>query len=205
MNKTSLVIYSIIILSLGLSNIVCGSIFGANGLALAQMNETKSDAMSDDNTNTEGNTISTTNTYRTFSAVGAISSLNFDNNSVSDIAIAKKVVLSGHWSLYVNNGTLSFFEVDFTAAPADGGVSHTHQIVNFMYTGTKPIQLTSNGSTSIVGIADVKINGVNLWNGVKSTVLISKGSTITIILDDMATHHHFTRQPIYGIVERLMF
>jgi hypothetical protein len=193
MNKTLLVIYSIILVAFGVPNI-----------ALAQMNKTHSAAISDD-IHTMSSITTTTTTYPTFSAIGTISSLNFDNNSILDIVTAKKVILSGHWSLYVNNGSLSFFETDFIAAPADGGVSHTHQLVNLVSNDPKPIQLTSNGSTSIIGTVDVKINGVNIWNGVKVTIVIAKGSSVSITLNDMDTAHHFMRQPIYGIVNRLMF
>lgn len=142
----------------------------------------------------------------TFSAMGTISSLNFVNNSLPDIATAKKVVLSGYWSLHVNNGRLAFFEADFVAAPVDGNISHTHQITNFIpNNNTKPIQLNADGSTAISGTVDVRINGINIWDGVNATILISKGSTITISLDDAMTEHHFGSQPIYGIVNRLMF
>jgi hypothetical protein len=142
----------------------------------------------------------------TFSAMGTISSLNFVSNSIPDIATVKKIVLSGYWSLHVNNGMLSFFEADFVAAPVDGNISHTHQITNFIpNNNTKPIHLTADGSTAISGTVDVRLNGISIWNGVNATIFISKGSTITISLDDVMTEHHFGRQPIYGIVNRLMF
>jgi archaellum component FlaF (FlaF/FlaG flagellin family) len=159
---------------------------------------------------TTTNTVTTTNTtttFLTFSAMGTISSLNFYNNVIpQDIAAAKKIVLSGYWNLHVNNGKLSFFEADFVAAPDDGSTSHTHQLTNFISSNnTKPIQITGNGSTVISGAIDVRINGINIWNDVKVTIFIFKGSTITITLDDIETEHHFTRQPIYGIVDRLAF
>ncbi len=148
---------------------------------------------------------SLTNVYPNFSAVGRISSLNFYNNSLADIAAADKVVLSGDWSINVNNGSISFFEADFIAAPSDGSVSHTHELVNLIVEGGHPIQIMSNGNASIVGMIDIKLNGISLWNAVKTTILISKGSTVTIMLNDLDTHHHFMKQPIYGIVDRLMY
>lgn len=148
---------------------------------------------------------SLTNVYPNFSAVGRISSLNFYNNSLPDIAAAEKVVLSGDWSINVNNGSISFFEADFIAAPSDESVSHTHELVNLIVEGGHPIQILSNGNASIVGTMDIKLNGISLWNAVKTTILISKGSTLTIILNDLDTHHHFMKQPVYGIVDRLMY
>jgi len=141
----------------------------------------------------------------TFWAVGSISSLNFYSNNISNIAMSKKVILSGDWSINVNNGSVKFFEADFVAAPMDGEVGHTHQLTNLVVQNLKPIQLSSNGSTSILGTTDVRLNGINYWNDVKTRILISRGSTITIILDDIKTQHHFMRQPIYGIVDRLMY
>jgi hypothetical protein len=144
-------------------------------------------------------------TYGTFSAVGRISSLIFDNNTVMDISSARKVILTGDWSINVNNGNVSFFEADFVAAPADGSVSHMHELVNLLVKDAQPILITSNGNASIVGTIDVKLNGISFWNDVKTTILISKGSTISISLNDEATHHHFMKQPIYGMVDRLSY
>jgi hypothetical protein len=183
----------ILIISLVLS-VIGNNVCNFNQIIYAQTKKTET---------LERNSI--TNVYPNFSAVGRISSLNFDNNSVLDIAAAKKVVLSGDWSVNVNNGSISFFEADFIAAPSDGSVSHTHQLVNLIGEGGLPIQILSNGNASIVGTIDVKLNGISLWNAVKTTILISKGSTITIILSDLDTRHHFMKQPIYGIVDRLMY
>jgi hypothetical protein len=192
MNKISCTIYLIAILVVGLNQ------QSGFNLISAQMNMTNvTDSTS------EVNSLFTSRNG-TFSAVGSISSLNFYNNSLSNIAAAEKVILSGDWSINVNDGNVSFFEADFVAAPADGGVSHTHELVNLVVKG-KPIQLTSNGSTSILGRVDVKLNGINYWNEVNTTIFLSKGSTITIVLNDVDTEHHFMRQPIYGIVDRLMY
>ena len=191
MNKNAFALILIISLTLV---VIANNGYNFNQIIFAQTNKTE-----------PSETNSLTNGYPTFSAVGRISSLNFDNNSVSDIAAAKKVVLSGDWSINVNNGTVSFFEADFVAAPSDGSVSHMHELVNLKVKDAEPIQLSSNGNASIIGTIDVKLNGINYWNDVKTTILISKGSTVTIILDDIDTGHHFMKQPIYGIVDRLSY
>ena len=59
-------------------------------------------------------TSGTATTFLTFSAMGTISSLNFNNDDdgvLQDIAAAKKIILSGYWNLYVNNGKLSLCSV----------------------------------------------------------------------------------------------
>lgn len=199
MNKITWAICLIIVVAFGL-NVMKDSVCSINQIAFALMNKTNnSDVLS-----SEKNSLCMSRNC-TFSAVGTISSLNFYSNSISDIATSKKVVLSGDWILNVNNGTVSFFEADFVAAPAEGSVSHIHELVNLVVKDVKPIQLTSNGSTSILGTVDVNLNGINYWNDVKTSILVSKGSTITIFLNDIDTEHHFMKQPIYGIVDRLMY
>ena len=199
MNKITWAICLIIVVAFGL-NVMKDSVCSINQIAFALMNKTNnSDVLS-----SEKNSLCMSRNC-TFSAVGTISSLNFYSNSISDIATSKKVVLSGDWILNVNNGTVSFFEADFVAAPAEGSVSHIHELVNLVVKDVKPIQLTSNGSTSILGTVDVNLNGINYWNDVKTSILVSKGNTITIFLNDIDTEHHFMKQPIYGIVDRLMY
>jgi hypothetical protein len=197
MNRLTFAICLAILVAFEL-NLIHDSICSLNQLAFAQINKTKTT-----DTRSTGNSLESPN--GTFSAVGTISSLNFYNNSATNIATSKKVILSGDWSINVNNGSVSFFEADFVAAPTDGTVSHTHELVNLAVKDSKPIQLTSNGSTSIIGTVDIKLNGINYWTDVRTTILMSKGSAITIILNDTDTEHHFMRQPIYGIVNRLMY
>ena len=50
-----------------------------------------------------------------------------------------------------------------------------------------PIQLTPDKSVSISSILDVGTNGKKAWNEVHTTVVISKGRTITISLADKDT------------------
>lgn len=50
-----------------------------------------------------------------------------------------------------------------------------------------PIQLTPDKSVSISSILDVGTNGKKAWNEVHTTVVISKGRTITISLTDKDT------------------
>jgi len=200
----TMTIYIVMIITLAILNSIPNNSNNIiNGLAVAQMIKSN-DANESINGNVKVNA-TLSNTINTFSVEGTISSLNFNNNSIPNIAIAKKIVISGHWSLYINKGNVSFFEADFIAAPIDGSVSHTHQLVNLKSLDAAPIHLTSNGSTSIFGTADVMMNGINVWKDVKISLVISNGSAITIALDDTDTQHHFTSQPVYGIVERLAF
>ena len=45
--------------------------------------------------------------------------------------------------------------------------------------------------------------GTSVWNTRQVNLLINKGKTITINLDNQATSNHFQGQPIYGVVESM--
>src|SRR5215467_5453965 len=145
----------------------------------------------------------------TFSAIGTINSLIITiPESGFNITDAFKVILSGEWNLSVHKGNVTNFAVNFLASPMDGTKPHIHQITNFKIDniGRKKqlVQLTSDNSLSLKGTADVKINGVTMWNNAHVSILISKGNTMTLSLNDKETGHHFGKQPIYGIVSRLI-
>jgi hypothetical protein len=141
----------------------------------------------------------------TFSSIGTISSLviTIPENEFN-ITNAFKVILTGDWVLNVHNGTVTNFESNFLASPMDGSRGHIHQITNFSTKENEMIQLTpNNNSLSINGTADIKINGITIWNNVDLSIII-KESTITIDPNDKQTDNHFGDQQIYGIVNRLI-
>ena len=154
------------------------------------------------NSNSSINANSTT----TFSSIGTISSLviTIPENEFN-ITNAFKVILTGDWILNVHNGTLINFEANFLASPMDGSRGHIHQITNFSTNENAMIQFTpNNNSLSINGTADIKINGKTIWNNVDLSIIMSKGSTITIDPNDKQTDNHFGDQQVYGIVNRLI-
>ena len=141
----------------------------------------------------------------TFSSIGTISSLVITvPENEFNITNAFKVILTGDWVLNVHNGTVTNFESNFLASPMDGSRGHIHQITNFSTKENEMIQLTpDNNSLSINGTADIKINGITIWNNVDLSIII-KESTITIDPNDKQTDNHFGDQQIYGIVNRLI-
>lgn len=154
------------------------------------------------NSNSSINANSTT----TFSSIGTISSLviTIPENEFN-ITNAFKVILTGDWILNVHNGTLTNFEASFLASPMDGSRGHIHQITNFSTNENAMIQFTpNNDNLSINGTADIKINGKTIWNNVGLSIIMSKGSTITIDPNDKQTDNHFGDQQVYGIVNRLI-
>jgi hypothetical protein len=153
-----------------------------------------------------GNSSINANSTTTFSSIGTISSLVLTvPENEFNITNAFKVILTGDWILNVHNGTLTNFEANFLASPMDGSRGHIHQITNFSTNENAMIQFTpNNNSLSINGTADIKINGKTIWNNVDLSIIMSKGSTITIDPNDKQTDNHFGDQQVYGIVNRLI-
>lgn len=155
---------------------------------------------------TDSNSSINANSTTTFSSIGTISSLVLTvPENEFNITNAFKVILTGDWILNVHNGTLTNFEANFLASPMDGSRGHIHQIKNFSTNENAMIQFTpNNNSLSINGTADIKINGKTIWNNVDLSIIMSKGSTITIDPNDKQTDNHFGDQQVYGIVNRLI-
>lgn len=186
----------------------------------AQTNNTSAPAPLGASKSTSGNmtlgaptgSTTTTNTG-TFSADGIISSLVFvahnpDNtiskgNNASGLTNAKKFVLAGDWVLTVNGGKVTDFTAKFIKVLNNGERWHTHVITNFRSINNTKVNLPPDRSALISGTVDVKLNGTSLWNATKVNILINKGKTITINLDNQATGNHFQGQPIYGVVESM--
>jgi hypothetical protein len=144
----------------------------------------------------------------TFDINGVISSLVLGmppNANTVDMATIQKFILSGDWSMTVNQGKLTNFKASFYTGPINGGTSnHTHQMNNFRVSNDSSlIHLTPDNSVSILGIVDVGTNGKKAWNDVNATIVISKGRTISINLADEDTQRHFMGQQIYGIVKKI--
>jgi hypothetical protein len=58
-------------------------------------------------------------------------------------------------------------------------------------------------SLSVTGTADIKINGVTVWEDADVSISISKGNTFIFDPDDLDTEDHFGDQQVYGIVTGL--
>jgi hypothetical protein len=142
----------------------------------------------------------------TFEMDGQIGSLVLGmppNTKTVDMTTVPKFILSGDWTMNVNQGNLTDFSASFYTGPVNGAENHTHQVSNFRVNENTPIQLSPDKSVSLSGIVDVGTNGNKAWDNVNATVDISKGRSITISLADADTERHFMGQQIYGIVQGL--
>jgi hypothetical protein len=142
----------------------------------------------------------------TFSADGQISSLVLGmppSTHTVNMSSVEKFIISGNWKLVTDKGKIANFTSEFYTGPASGANNHTHQVTNLRVQDDIPIQLSTDGSIQISGLTDVMTNGKSAWNDVPTTISISKGRTISIVIADNATQRHFMGQPIYGIVKEL--
>ena len=142
----------------------------------------------------------------TFSADGQISSTILGmppSANTVNMSTVEKFILSGNWKLVTDKGMIANFISEFYTGPVNGANNHTHQLTNLRIESYKPVQLSADGSTKILGLLDVMTNGKSAWNDVPTTISISKGRTISIDIADNGTQRHFMGQPIYGIVKDL--
>src|SRR5215212_4667971 len=148
---------------------------------------------------------SSTSSRATFDMDGVISSLILGvpaNTKTIDMTTVQKFILSGDWSMSVDQGNLTNFNANFYTGPVNGANNHTHQLSNFRVNNNNPIQISPDNSLSISGILNVRTAGNNAWNNVNTTLVISNGRIISISLDDNDTQRHFMDQQIYGIVKK---
>jgi hypothetical protein len=177
----------------------------AGPVAYAQTTDNTNSATSSNSEDVDA-AVANNKNITTFSGIGQISSLVITvPESGFNITDAFKVILTGEWNLNVRNGNVTEFAVNFLASPMDGSKPHIHQITDFRpYDNSgEPIALTRDYSLSVTGTADIKINGVTVWEDADVSISISKGNTFIFDPDDLDTEDHFGDQQVYGIVTGL--
>jgi hypothetical protein len=177
----------------------------AGPVAYAQTTDNTNSATSSNSEDVDA-AVANNKNITTFSSIGQISSLVITvPESGFNITDAFKVILTGEWNLNVRNGNITEFAVNFLASPMDGSKPHIHQITDFRpYDNSGgPIALTRDYSLSVTGTADIKINGVTVWEDADVSISISKGNTFIFDPDDLDTEDHFGDQQVYGIVTGL--
>jgi len=177
----------------------------AGPVAYAQTTDNTNSATSSNSEDVDA-VVANNKNITTFSGIGQISSLVITvPESGFNITDAFKVILTGEWNLNVRNGNVTEFAVNFLASPMDGSKPHIHQITDFRpYDNSgEPIALTRDYSSSVTGTADIKINGVTVWEDADVSISISKGNTFIFDPDDLDTEDHFGDQQVYGIVTGL--
>ncbi|HEY7571071.1 MAG TPA: hypothetical protein VH796_06865 [Nitrososphaeraceae archaeon] len=124
-------------------------------------------------------------------------------HNASGLVTARKYILFGDWDLIVNSGKESNFDARFEQILEDTGTCHTHEIINLTKNSTVVSLFSSNDNIFIHGMVDVKYNGTITWSNVDVNIVVLRGKTIQITLDNDKTYNDFQGQHIYGIVESL--
>jgi hypothetical protein len=177
----------------------------AGPVAYAQTTDNTNSATSSNSEDVDA-AVANNKNITTFSSIGQISSLVITvPESGFNITDAFKVILTGEWNLNVRNGNVTEFAVNFLASPMDGSKPHIHQITDFRPydNSVEPIALPRDYNLSVNGTADIKINGVTVWEDADVSISISKGNTFIFDPDDLDTEDHFGDQQVYGIVTGL--
>ena len=123
--------------------------------------------------------------------------------------------MDGNWSLDVVDGEVQHFGSDFVMITSDGNQLHTHSVKNMTNTtsqvsppakvetlltpSSKPIMLSPDNTTTLVGLTDITTNGTAQWSDVLTTVSILNGNVFNLLLNP-GDIEHFNGMPIYGTV-----
>jgi hypothetical protein len=124
-------------------------------------------------------------------------------NTVVDVPNGKWLA-AGNWSIILDNGNVTNFEIKMTWYNSSGTNAHTHELSNFKPSPGELQTLPLNGLTNQIimkGVTDVGANNRVSWTEVPTTITINDRKIISISLDDNKTNHHFGGQPLLGIVD----
>lgn len=146
---------------------------------------------------TDTNLTSTTN--MTSSNATTTTATNETTTAAEDLEVP--YVLSGDWSLDVQDGTVNEFTATFTMVHIDGTGRHTHELSNFASSDMTSVNMGDDGTAFIFGTADVAVNGTQTWTGADTLIVIENHNVVSISLATEDTDDHFKGQPIYGIVD----
>jgi hypothetical protein len=123
----------------------------------------------------------------TFSAAGAIGSLAGDSND--------PVIITGRWSLDVQDGSVTGFSANLTMVNASGTGYHTIQLSNM---SSAEVTVDANGTALITGVLDVTINDTETLSGIDTTISLAKLRALNMTLSEPG----YLDDPIYGTADQ---
>jgi hypothetical protein len=110
----------------------------------------------------------------------------------------KPEIVTGRWSLEVQNGTVAGFSANLTMVGTDGTGRHEIELGNF--TSLSGVQWRGDTAT-MAGTVDVAVNGTGKWSDANVVVTVARLQAVSIALDSGDTDNHFAGQPIFGIAD----
>lgn len=178
------------------------------GSNMSSSNSTSFDGTTSSNTTLTQTIMGGNDTTTTANTFGNLTGTSNATSGMDDTATAAEedevelpYIVSGDWSLDVQDGNVTDFAANFTMVHTDGTGRHTHDVSNFEASNSSAVQLVQDGVTFIFGTSDVMTNGSSGWTGVDTLIVIenSNAASLTFSTDD----DHFKGQPLYGIVDSL--
>jgi hypothetical protein len=138
-----------------------------------------------------GNEIMTSSNYTfqsdTFAAAGAIGSIIGDPRDPA--------IITGRWSLDVQDGTVAGFSANLTMVNANGAGYRTIELSNLSLTG---VTVDANGTAIVTGVLDITVNGTEKLAGVDATIKLAKMRALNMTLDEP----DYLDAPIYGTADQ---
>ncbi len=134
-------------------------------------------------------------------------------------------VLIGNWSMGVENGEITYFQVDFLMGLQNGTQMQVYSVDNLSNVVIVPsspnsfpstsssleessstlwLSSDNNYSLSIFGYVDVLMGDRLQWQNVPVSINIFNGNAISILFDSSETENRFKDQPVYGIVTDIL-
>ena len=151
-----------------------------------------------------GNYTSSTNATSTSNATGTtgdtVGGMN-DTSTAAEEETELPYIVSGDWSLDVQDGSVSDFAANFTMVHTDGTSRHTHDVSNFQASNGSAVQLEEDGVTFIFGTSDIATNGSSGWTGVDTLIVIENSNAVSLTFS--TEDDHFKGQPLFGVVDSL--
>jgi hypothetical protein len=133
-------------------------------------------------------------------ADNATSGMNDTATAAEEEEVELPYIVSGDWSLEVQDGNVTDFAANFTMVHTDGTGRHTHDVSNFEASNSSA-QLVQDGVTFIFGTSDIMTNGSSGWTGVDTLIVIENANAVSLTFS--TDDDHFKGQPLYGIVDSL--
>jgi len=127
------------------------------------------------------------------------------NGTIASFSMAQQgaplYILSGKWSMTVNDTSVSGFEANFTMARSDGLDRQMFSLGNLTAVNSQDVRI-ENDTMTIPSTIDVWKNGAIMARGVNVTIITEKLSVIKLGLDGGQVG--IPGGPIYGVVDAIM-
>jgi hypothetical protein len=127
--------------------------------------------------------------------------LNNGNNSEKNNSKNQVKLVSGKWSLRVQNGIVSDFEGKFQMISADGSDSHWYNIKNFK--SKDKLFFGNDKSAVIYGKIDLTTDNDSFKKTSNVLLTISNLEAIQLTLFDKSLSNLFQGSPIYGTIDSI--